>query len=57
MAHTELVLLGLLVAVAALAVLARLVGVPYPILLVLAASARASSPACPTCRWTPSWCC
>ncbi len=35
MAHTELVLLGLLVAVAALAVLARLVSVPYPILLVL----------------------
>jgi len=34
-AHTELVLLGLLVAVAALAVLARLVSVPYPILLVL----------------------
>lgn len=35
MAHTELVLFGLLVAVAALAVLARLVAVPYPILLVL----------------------
>jgi Na+/H+ antiporter len=32
---TELVLLGLMVAVAALSVLARLLGVPYPILLVL----------------------
>ena len=33
--HIELVLFGLLVAVAGLAVLARLVRVPYPILLVI----------------------
>ena len=35
MEHTELVLFGLLVAVAGLAVLAGMVRVPYPILLVL----------------------
>jgi monovalent cation/hydrogen antiporter len=33
--HVELILLGLLLAIAALAVLARLIGVPYPITLVL----------------------
>ena len=35
MEHLELVVLGLLLATAALAVLARLIGVPYPITLVL----------------------
>jgi len=33
--HFELVVLGLLVAVAGLAVVARLVRIPYPILLVV----------------------
>ena len=47
MEHSELVLFGLLVAVAGLAVLARLVRVPYPILLVLGGLAIGLVPGAP----------
>ncbi len=47
MEHTELVLFGLLVAVAALAVLAGMVRVPYPILLVLGGLAVGLIPGAP----------
>ena len=43
MEHLELVTFGLLVGIAAFAVLARVVGVPYPILLVVAEIALTSS--------------
>ena len=52
MEHVELLVLFLLVTVAALTSLARLVGVPYPILLVVGGSLVAS---CRACRaWSSS---
>ena len=57
MAHTELLIFGLLVAVAGLAVVARLVRVPYPIPLTIGGLALGFAPASRTCRWTPTWCC
>jgi Na+/H+ antiporter len=51
--HIELVIFGLLVAVAALAVLARLVGVPYPIPLVLGGSVIGFIPGVPAVELDP----
>ena len=53
MAHTELVLFGLLVAVAVLAVVARLVNVPYPILLVLGGLGAGFVPGVPSVTLDP----
>lgn len=51
--HIELVVFGLLVAVAALAVVARLVRVPYPILLVIGGVAIGFVPAIPDIELDP----
>jgi monovalent cation/hydrogen antiporter len=51
--HIELVVFGLLVAVAALAVVARLVRVPYPILLVIGGVAIGFVPALPNIELDP----
>ena len=51
--HIELVVFGLLVAVAALAVVARLVRVPYPILLVIGGLAIGFVPAVPDIELDP----
>jgi Na+/H+ antiporter len=51
--HTELVLFGLLLAVAVLAVLARWIRVPYPILLVLGGSALGFAPGLPDISLDP----
>jgi monovalent cation/hydrogen antiporter len=51
--HIELVVFGLLVAVAALAVVARLVRVPYPILLVIGGLAIGFIPAVPDIELDP----
>ena len=51
--HIELVVFGLLVAVAALAVVARLVRVPYPILLVIGGLAIGFVPAIPDIELDP----
>jgi monovalent cation/hydrogen antiporter len=51
--HIELVVFGLLAAVAALAVLARVLGVPYPITLVLGGSAIGFVPGIPTVELDP----
>jgi CPA1 family monovalent cation:H+ antiporter len=51
--HIELVVFGLLVAVAALAVLARLVRVPYPILLVIGGLAIGFVPGFPEIELDP----
>ena len=53
MEHLELVIFGLLVGIAAFAVLARVVGVPYPILLVVAEIALGFIPGVPPP--TSSW--
>jgi len=51
--HIELVVFGLLVAVAGLAVLARLARIPYPILLVLGGLAFGSIPGVPDVELDP----
>lgn len=51
--HIELVVFGLLVAVAALAVVARIVRVPYPILLVIGGVAIGFVPAIPDIELDP----
>ena len=53
MEHVELVLLFLLVAVAALSALARVVGVPYPILLVVGGSLVGFAPGVPDVELEP----
>ena len=51
--HTELVLFGLLLAVTVLAVAARWIRVPYPILLVLGGSALGFTPGMPEVSLDP----
>jgi len=51
--HLELVILGLLVAIAALAVVARLIGVPYPIPLVVGGGAIGFVPGVPAVELEP----
>jgi monovalent cation/hydrogen antiporter len=51
--HVELVVFGLLLGVAALAVLARIVGVPYPITLVLGGSVIGFIPGVPAVELEP----
>jgi len=51
--HTELILFGLLLAVAVLAVVARWIRVPYPILLVLGGSALGFAPGVPEVSLDP----
>ena len=53
MEHVELVVFGLLLGVAALAVLARIVGVPYPITLVLGGSVIGFVPGVPSVELDP----
>src|SRR5262245_35462175 len=53
MSHAVEVILGLLVAVAALALISRRVGIPYPILLVIGGLALASIPGLPQIRLNP----
>ena len=53
MEHVELVLLFLLIAVAALTALARVVGVPYPIMLVLGGSLVGFAPGVPEIELEP----
>ena len=53
MEHVELIVFGLLVATAALAVLARLVGVPYPITLVLGGLVIGFVPGVPSVELDP----
>ncbi len=53
MAHTELLILGLLVAVAGLAVVARLVRVPYPIPLTVGGLALGFAPGVPDVSLDP----
>lgn len=53
MAHTELLILGLLVAVAGLAVVARLVRVPYPIPLTIGGLALGLAPGVPDVSLDP----
>jgi monovalent cation/hydrogen antiporter len=51
--HVELVVFGLLLGVAALAVLARILGVPYPITLVLGGSVMGFIPGVPSVELDP----
>jgi Na+/H+ antiporter len=51
--HVELVIFGLLLGVAALAVLARLIGVPYPITLVVGGSVIGFIPGVPSVELEP----
>jgi monovalent cation/hydrogen antiporter len=51
--HVELVVFGLLLGVAALAVLARLIGVPYPITLVVGGSGIGFIPGVPSVELEP----
>ena len=53
MAHIELVIFGLLVAIAALAVLARLVRVPYPVTLVVGGAVIGFLPGVPSVELDP----
>lgn len=53
MDHIELIVFGLLLAVAGLAVLARLVGVPYPITLVVGGAVIGFLPGVPTVELDP----
>ena len=53
MAHIELIVFGLLVAIAALAVLARLVHVPYPVTLVVGGAVIGFLPGVPTVELDP----
>ena len=53
MAHTELLIFGLLVAVAGLAVVARLVRVPYPIPLTIGGLALGFAPGVPDVTLDP----
>lgn len=53
MEHVELVLLFLLVVVAALSALARIVGVPYPILLVVGGACVGFAPGVPDVELEP----
>ncbi|HYP48143.1 MAG TPA: Na+/H+ antiporter [Thermoleophilaceae bacterium] len=53
MEHLELVVFGLLVAIATLAVLARVIGVPYPITLVLGGSVIGFVPGLPDIELDP----
>ncbi len=53
MEHVELVVFGLLLAIAALAVLARLVRVPYPVTLVLGGAAIGFLPGIPSVELDP----
>ena len=53
MEHVELVIFGLLLGVAALAVLARIVGVPYPITLVLGGTVIGFIPGVPSVELDP----
>ena len=54
--ETQMLILGLCVAIPALSVIARLVGVPYPIVLVLGAIPIGYLPGVPTSSSTPSSC-
>jgi monovalent cation/hydrogen antiporter len=51
--HVELIVFGLLVAIAGLAVVARVVGVPYPITLVLGGAVIGFLPGVPTVELDP----
>jgi monovalent cation/hydrogen antiporter len=51
--HVELIIFGLLLAIAGLAVLARVVGVPYPITLVLGGAVIGFLPGVPTVELDP----
>jgi CPA1 family monovalent cation:H+ antiporter len=51
--HVELIVFGLLLAIAGLAVLARVVGVPYPITLVLGGTVIGFLPGVPTVELDP----
>jgi monovalent cation/hydrogen antiporter len=51
--HVELIVFGLLVAIAGLAVLSRVLGVPYPITLVLGGTAIGFVPGVPTVELDP----
>jgi monovalent cation/hydrogen antiporter len=51
--HVELIVFGLLLAIAGLAVLARVVGVPYPITLVLGGAVIGFLPGVPTVELDP----
>ena len=53
MEHVELVVFGLLLGVAALAVLARILGVPYPITLVVGGSVIGFIPGVPSVELDP----
>ena len=53
MEHIELIVFGLLVAIAALAVLARIVHVPYPVTLVLGGAVIGFLPGMPTVELDP----
>jgi monovalent cation/hydrogen antiporter len=56
--HVELVVAGLLFAVAALVTAARVLGVPYPVFLVLGGLALGFLPGMPqVARSTPIWSC
>ena len=55
--HFELIVFGLLVAVAGLVLLSDVLEVPYPIFLVLGGLVWALSPAYPRLSSRPSWCC
>ena len=56
MEHIELVVFGLLVAIAGLAVLARVVGVPYPVTLVAGGTVIGFLPGVPTWSSTRTSC-
>ena len=55
--HFELVVFGLLVAVAGLVLLSDVLEVPYPIFLVLGGWSWAVSQVSPRSSPRPSWCC
>ena len=57
MNHFSELFLGLMVAIAALSTVARLIGVPYPILLVLGGLVLGLIPGCRTCSSTRTWYC
>ena len=56
MHETELLILGLCVAIPTLSVIARLLDIPYPIVLVLGAIPLGYLPASPTSSLIPTWC-
>ena len=54
---TELVVLGILVASAALVIAGQAARIPYPVVLVLGGLALGFAPGCRRCRSIPTWCC